>query len=250
MKPGRVPELGTEIVLAAREDNRITLTDVAYLLPDDEVEPALGALQRSAEREQLVRELSKVRMEELSPAVSSLQARGLALDLARALAEAEPDVAFTGGAESWDGMSSADKDELTSLLAEHGRAEQMPLLETIVSDVHRNNAKRRAQATGAIAELTPEGGTLPACVVELLTSARPELRRAGVQAIGKVRPRDESLIRHLRQIASDGGQLGREATAGLSMSWAQSSRVSWTRILPSARSGRFCRCSAPWAAQP
>lgn len=77
--------------------------------------------------------------------------------------------------------------------------------------------KRRLAALGArepaaIAELTPEGGTLPACVVELLTSARPELRRAGVQAIGKVRPRDESLIRHLREIASDGGQLGREGT--------------------------------------
>jgi hypothetical protein len=46
--------------------------------------------------------------------------------------------------------------------------------------------KRRLAALGArepaaIAELTPEGGTLPACVVELLTSARPELRRAGVR---------------------------------------------------------------------
>jgi hypothetical protein len=102
--------------------------------------------------------------------------------------------------------------ELTALLVAHGTAAQMPLLETIVGDVHRNNAARRAQATAAIAELTPEGVALPACVVELLTSGRPELRRAGVQAIGKVKPRDESLIRHLREIAAAGGQLGREST--------------------------------------
>lgn len=207
------PELGTGLVLAANQQRQpITLGDVACLLPSQQVEQALVALEGAAERETLVGELWKVRPDELVAAASALQQRGLALDLTRALASAAPDVAFAGGGEAWETMPDDDKNELTALLVAHATETQMPLLETIVSDVRKTNAARRAQATAAIAELTPEGGALSACVVELLTSGRPELRRAGVQAIGKVKPRDEGLIRHLREIAAGGGQLGREAT--------------------------------------
>ncbi|MGH3004417.1 MAG: hypothetical protein ACRDOS_00635 [Gaiellaceae bacterium] len=209
---GSDPVLATQLILGARQRDLIGTTDVAFLIPDDQVENAFEFLGAGAERGALAIELIKDRDDEVVQAASGIQQRAFALDIAEALAPSAPDAAFAGGAEAWVALSASEKDELTKLVVSHGAAAQQPILETIVGDVHRNNAARRAQATAAIAELTPEGGTLPPGVVDLLTSGRPELRRAGIQAIGKVKPRDQPLIGHLREIAAGGGQLGREAT--------------------------------------
>jgi hypothetical protein len=207
---------GMQLIVAAAQRGRVTMEDAAYLLPRDEIADALRTLAGTPHGFDLAAALAAVRPEQdVVPAASALQREGFAVDLARALAPTKPDVAFAGAAEGWDALSADEQDDVTSLLVEHASALELPLLETIVLDSRKPNAARRARAARTITRLTPEGGKLPDCVVDLLESQTLDLRRAGVEAIGAVKPRDATLIARLQELAAAGGPIARVASGVL-----------------------------------
>jgi hypothetical protein len=126
-----------------------------------------------------------------------------------------PDAAFSGSAEAFPTLSKADKDEIIDLLGAHATTGQIPALEAIAREDHRENAERRVRAAEKIAELTAKGEPLPQSVVDLLRSNIPKLREAAVRAIEQVKPYDPILIGDLHAVADGGGVPGKAAAAAL-----------------------------------
>lgn len=194
---------------------KITADVAARLLSEGASYAALAMMETGPLRGELAAALARTRQDELGPAVARLQKEGYSFDLTDSLAEALPNAAFIGAAEAWADLEKSGKDEVVQLLGLHGSEEQIPVLEAIVRDDHRENADRRVAAAEKIAELTPTGKSLPDCVIDLLRSNVPKLREAAVKAIERVKPRDAALIGGLHEVEVRAGVAGKAARAAL-----------------------------------
>lgn len=210
-------EAGVHVRLVVRGflEGKIGSQTAGFLLPEQGTHQALKLMGAGEGRAKLAEGLALVRSEELEEAATEIQAEVFAFDLARALAPVLPNAAFSGSAGAFPTLSKGDKGELIDLLVVHGTQAQIPVLETIVGDDHRENSERRVKAAGKIAVLTPKGHALPQCVVDLLRSNIPKLREATVRAIEQVKPRDPDLIGGLHAVVDGGGVPGKAAAAAL-----------------------------------
>lgn len=93
------------------------------------------------------------------------------------------------------------QDHLVELLEEIGTADDLPLLEAVMADTHQKATARRVRAADRVGQLIPARGPVPAALVELLNSNKPELRAAAIRNIERVKPRDAQVIAQLRAVA-------------------------------------------------
>lgn len=213
---GLEESMHVRLVVRGFLEGKIGAQTAGQLLPEEGAYQALKLMESSESRGKLAEDLARVRPEELEKAATRIQTEGFAFDLARVLAPVLPNAAFAGSAEVLQStMSKEYKNQLIDLLAAHGTEAQAPVLETIVRDDHRENTERRVKAARKIAELTPSGQGLPACVVDLLRSNIPKLREAAVRAIEQVKPRDSELIGGLHAVVDGGGVPGKAAATAL-----------------------------------
>jgi len=211
------PNLRIRLVVLAYLVAKANAATAAALLPDGASYQALRKVEDKEACAVLAAALVDARSEEAADAIARLQNEEFSLEVAGTLASRLPGSAFSGAAAAFPNLGPGEKDQLVELLVQHSTQEQVPVLETVVADDHRENKMRRAKAAQRIAELTPEGGQLPQCVVDLLRSNIPELRKAGVHAIQTVKPRDPELVAQLHEVAQRGGDPGKAAIEALNV---------------------------------
>jgi hypothetical protein len=196
-------------------EKKVPADITARLLPEGTSHAALTMMTASPRRGELAIGLAQDREDELGAAVARLQQESYSSDLSDSLADRLPDAAFAGAAEAWPELERNNKDDLIHLLGLHATVEQIPALEAIVRNDHRENADRRVKAAEKIAELIPTGESLPESVVDLLRSNVPRLREGAVKAIERVKPRDPALIGSLHEVEERGGMPGKASRAAL-----------------------------------
>jgi hypothetical protein len=202
-------------VAAALEGGQLSAAEASRFISGEEFGPALRDLNPGSLRRDLAIKLATRDEDALMEAVREIHSgEGFQLDLAEAVAPHSPDTAFLGAGGAYQGLSEVDRGRLVSLLENHGRPEDVPTLDAIVQDTRAANAEYRRRAALRIGEVTPEGGSLPPSVIELLRSNRPELVDAGAAVIGRVKPEEPSLVRLLRSVAIDSEE-GSEASVAL-----------------------------------
>ena len=113
----------------------------------------------------------------------TIQTEVFAFDLAQALAPVLPDAALSGSAEAFPTLSKDDKDELIDLRIAYGTQAQIPVLETIVRDDHRENTERRVKVASKIAALAPRGRPCRNASSTSSDRTSRRLRQAAVRAI-------------------------------------------------------------------
>ncbi|HXF50527.1 MAG TPA: hypothetical protein VNM43_02455 [Dehalococcoidia bacterium] len=203
------------LVVAAYEAGAIRSHAASRLLPQGTTYDALGQVRDQQKRASLARSLVEASPDEAGDAIARLQMENFSLEVARALASSLPEAAFAGAAAAFSALTPKEKDSLVELLCSHATAGQITVLEAVVADDRRENAERRARATGRIAQLVSPGSRPPQCVIDLLNSNIPQLRRAAVEAIQAIKPRDAEVIAKLHEVAARGGDPGRAALEAL-----------------------------------
>jgi len=203
------------LVVAAYEAGAIRSHAASSLLPQGASYEALGQVGDQQKRAALAGSLVEVSLDEAGRAIARLQDEDFSLEVARALAPSLPEEAFRGAAKAFSALTPDQKDSLVELLCAHATAGQIAVLEAVVADDHRDNAERRAKATRRIAQLVPLAARPPQCVIDLLSSNIPRLRRAAVEAIQAIKPRDAEVIAKLHEVAARGGDPGRAALEAL-----------------------------------
>lgn len=200
-------ERGRHIRLAVRGllADKVSAATAARLLTSDQTRDALALVPSSPVRGRLALALSTTAPDELAAAVGQMQHETFGLDLMRALAPTQPDLAFAGAATAFPDLDKAQKDELVESLSKFATDTEAALLTQIVEDDHKDNANRRAVAADRLTELSPVGERPPACVTDLLKSNIPKLREAAIRAIETRKPHDAQLIDQLHQVAGASG---------------------------------------------
>lgn len=209
------PEKMLPHVAEALVGGQLSATEASRFFSAEEFGPALRHVDPSSLRRDLAVELAARDEDALVEAVREIHSsEGFQLDTAEAIAPRSPETAFLGAGGAYQGLSEEDRGRLVSLLENYGRPEDVPTLDAIVQDTRAANAEYRRRAALRIGKVTPEGGSLPPSVIELLRSNRPELVDAGASVIGRVKPEEPSLVRLLRSVAIDSEE-GSEATVAL-----------------------------------
>jgi hypothetical protein len=90
---------------------------------------------------------------------------------------------LSGSAEAFPTPSKDDKDELIDLRIAHGTQAQIPVLEMIVRDDHRENTERRVRVASKIAALAPRGRPCRNASSTSSDRTSRRLRQAAVPAI-------------------------------------------------------------------
>jgi hypothetical protein len=195
-------EMRIDIVIRAFERDLINAPDVPSFLPAGSFLEAVRLLGAGELRMALVGSLLAASHDEAEEAVTELQNGEFAIDVAEAAAVHSPVAAFASADKAWPNLSEGDKDRLMDALEESATVAQVEdALAAILQHTHASNTRRRARAASKIAQLLPPGADLPDGVLDLLASARPELRDAGAAVLGAVRPRDVDVVRRLSQAA-------------------------------------------------
>lgn len=195
-------ELRVDIVVRAFEREHLAAPDVPSFLPPGSFLDAVCSLGAGELRKALVDSLFSANHDAAEEAVAELQNDEFALDVAEAAAVHAPDAAFASADKAWPNLSEVERDRLMDALEESATVAQVgDALAAILQHTHASNTRRRARAASKIAQLLPPGADLPDGVLDLLTSARPELRDAGAAVLGAVRPRDVDVVRRLSQAA-------------------------------------------------
>lgn len=204
------------LLVGAVIEDAISAATAARFLSPSQIGDALTLASSGDTRVELARALgSRHGPEAVEGPVAQRQQAEFGFDLADAFAAELPAAAFAGAGEVFATLSSADKDRLTDLLADHATDDQFDALEVIVNDDHKDNTSRRVKAIARIAELVGEGGELLQSVADLLSSSRTPLRKAAVDAIATVKPRDPKLIEHLHNAVAAGGEPAKAARVAL-----------------------------------
>ena len=187
----------------------------ARLIPVGQVESALETVA-FGRRGEWAAALAESHPEEIAEAASVvLTPESYDLDVVAALAPTRSDAAFAGVRSAWPQLASDQRDELLTLIEQHGSLDSIDELCAVIEDDHRDNAKRRARAARRIGALLQAGETIPEPVLALLNSNVPDLRAAAVEVLEHVRPRDAELIGRLHEVASARGVAGKAAASAL-----------------------------------
>lgn len=209
------PARAAELIVAAQTSGRLDSKRAAALLASSgAVLAALRSLGRCDERQELVEALLTASKDEVLEAAHILQGESLCLDIAAAVAAIDSGSVFQKADGAYAGLNPADKEQLLGLLENWGGPDQANVLRDYIEDT-RANVALRERATRKIGSVTEEGDAVPDCVVRLLASNRPNLRKAATSVIGEVRPRDEMCVKELRALADKGSVPGDLAQATL-----------------------------------
>jgi hypothetical protein len=207
--------LHTELVVRGYLAGKLSAAVAARLVPEGAVAHALE-LVPEGERNRWVKALAERHPDEIGNAIAGVTTpENFDVDVVAALAPKRPDAAFARVSPAWLDLSGKQKDELIELLARYATPEHVPVLSTVIKDDHRDNTKRRGQAARRVGEVLVPGMAIPEPVIELLSSNRQDLRSAAVEVIGRVKPRDPTLIGRLHDVASAGGAAGTAASDAL-----------------------------------
>jgi hypothetical protein len=213
-----IPETGDRLtyVVCALSEGAISATEASFIVRAEEFAGILALLEAGELRGTITREFAERDEDTLVGAVRQVHAaEGFQVDLAEVLASYSPETAFLGAEGALADLDQEGKGRLVVLLERFGRQEDVPVLDAIVQDTRAANREYRRRAALRIGEITPEGEALPASVVELLRSNRPELVDAAATVIGRVKPEDPGLVRLLRSVAIESAE-GSEAPVALS----------------------------------
>lgn len=201
-----IPEVDDRVphIVAGLQDGRISPDSALHLIDPDEFGQVLARMAPGELRRDMTAKLMQKDGEGAVEAVRAISTNeGFQIDLAESVATSSPETAFLGAGDAYPELSDSDRARLVNLLEKYCRSEEVPILDVIVQDTRAANVENRRLAAIRIGDITPEGGSPPASVVELLRSNRPELVDTGAAVIGRVKPEEPTLIRLLRSVAID-----------------------------------------------
>jgi hypothetical protein len=210
--------LAAKLVAGALKAGRLDAERASALLPaSGSVLTALRSLGRCEERMGLVGVLLMKRPDETLEAARVLQSETLCLDITQAVAPVDSTTAFLGIEGAYASLDAEDRALLLELLEVYGGPNQASTLCDYIQDTRGVNAGLRERATKKVGEVTEAGGALPECVVKLLASNTPALRKVATTVIGEVKPRDAASVTELRNLAGKGNVPGDLAQATLDL---------------------------------
>ena len=200
-------EVAARVALAVNHE-AIPPAFAVDLIPDEGLASAINGVKPGQARAEVTEGLMKRDQASTLAAARDAQTNFFSLDLARVTVEVSPEVAFAGADERYSALPDSEKDDLLDLLDQHGRVDEIPLLERFIADTRRPAAERRVRAARSVGQLTDEGGTLSPPVLALLESNRPEILETGASVVADVKPRDPEVVRKLRTVATGTADAG------------------------------------------
>jgi hypothetical protein len=196
------------LIADAQKAGSISPADAAEMIDERQLPAFLDGLadEMSTRRREAFSRLFGRHPDRMRALVTERQKNAFDLDLAIGAIAHDEGAALTGvDASVYAGLDDEQRDDLLSVIEEHGTWKSKALLGFFGADSVSKRRPLRARALRKIGEVAPRGQALPDFVHESITMPDPEVRQAAFGAIAAVAPRDLDLVRELVSLAAARG---------------------------------------------